>query len=150
MGLGLAWGRGFLKDALSCHFQFPSQAFQNPAPNSSLHSEPSFSRKTPWATPSLVISHSSSGLWVRVPPLLDSTWSWLLSSAQGSIGPGTQGTGAGTDPSPCLTGPVYSPVKNLFPTGHLLPEPPWLELCCSECPMRGAGRDLAGVQNLAF
>lgn len=31
LGVGLAWRRGFLENALSCHFQFPFQAFQNPA-----------------------------------------------------------------------------------------------------------------------
>lgn len=30
-GVGLAWRRGFLENVLSCHFQFPFQAFQNPA-----------------------------------------------------------------------------------------------------------------------
>ena len=51
------------------------------------------------------------GLWLRVLPLLDSAWSWLLPSAQGSVGPGTQGTVEGTEPSPGPTGPAYFPIK---------------------------------------
>lgn len=29
-----------------------------------------------------------------------------------ALSPGTSGTGEGTDPSPGLTGPAYSPIKN--------------------------------------
>lgn len=119
--MGLAWGRGFLEDALSFHSPFPSQASQNPAPPSRRYPGPlplllqeyPLDHPKPSHQPLLLRSVAQS------PSSLDSDWGWPLPTAHGSTGPGTQGAGEGRDPSSGLPGPAYSSIKNPYSAGRL-------------------------------
>lgn len=80
LGVGLAWGRGFLERLC---FSFPISLPRPPrtrptfrAPLWALHLQ-----EEPLGYLYPAINHSFSGLWLRVLPLLDSAWDGPLPSA---------------------------------------------------------------------